>query len=115
MEHPSHDKRALAETEWNLAQITAVVWEDATSALSHGQYALELARGIYDTELEARSLSLLGVIHMNEGDFQEAIHCLEASLALYTALGNDPPTARELDVKALAIGEPPTTPLTKRL
>jgi predicted ATPase/DNA-binding SARP family transcriptional activator len=115
MEQTSHDKRALAETEWNLAQITAVVWEDATSALSHGQYALELARGIHDTELEARSLSLLGVIHMNEGDFQEAIHCLEASLALYTALANEPTAARELAVPSLAIGAPPTQPLTNRL
>jgi DNA-binding SARP family transcriptional activator len=115
MEQMSHDKQALAETEWNLAQITAVVWEDATSALSHGQSALELARGIHDTELEARSLSLLGVIHMNEGDFQEAIHFLEASLVLYAALGNEPTAARELSVPSLAIGAPPTQPLTNRL
>jgi predicted ATPase/DNA-binding SARP family transcriptional activator len=115
IEQTSHDQRALAETEWNLAQITTIVWEDAQSALSHGQYALELARGIHDKELEARSLSLLGVIHMNEGYFQEAIHYLEASLALYTALGHEQTALRELSVPSLAIGAPPTQPLTNRL
>ena len=56
----SQDQRVLAETEWNLAQITATFWEDPTSAFPHGQQALSLARGIQDKELEARSLALLG-------------------------------------------------------
>ncbi len=63
MAQTSHDQKALAETEWNQAQITAVEWEDPTSALSHGQQALSLARTSLDKELEARSLSVLGVIH----------------------------------------------------
>jgi hypothetical protein len=56
----SQDQRVLAETEWNLAQITATFWEDPTSAFPHGQQVLSLARGIQDKELEARSLALLG-------------------------------------------------------
>src|SRR5712691_5537716 len=60
----SHDQRALVETEWNLAQITSLVWVDTKQALSHGQHALELARASNNQELEARSLSLLGWIHM---------------------------------------------------
>src|SRR3989442_14002209 len=51
----SSDQRALAETEWNQAQIIGLVWEDPKRALSHGQQALALARSIQDKELEARS------------------------------------------------------------
>src|SRR5205085_3529379 len=46
MAETSHDQRALAETEWNLAQIHAVGWGDPTRAFPHGQQALEMARGI---------------------------------------------------------------------
>jgi DNA-binding SARP family transcriptional activator/predicted ATPase len=96
MAEASHDQRALAETEWTLAQITALVWEDPKSALPHGEHALEMARGIHHQELEARSLSLLGVIHMLKGDFEEAMHSLEASLALYAALRNEQSASQEL-------------------
>jgi len=111
----SHDQQALAETEWNFAQVTAFVWGDSPkSALAHGQHALELARGIYDTELEARSLSSLGFIHLLGGDFEEAIHCEEASLVLYAALGNEQSASRELSVAHFMSGVPPTQPLTNR-
>src|SRR6266567_6574956 len=43
MAQTSHDQKALAETEWNLAQITANMWDDPTSALPHGAQALSLA------------------------------------------------------------------------
>ncbi len=33
----SHDQKALAETAWNLAQITAILREDLTNSLRHGQ------------------------------------------------------------------------------
>src|SRR5207245_3304257 len=98
MAETSHDQRALAETEWTLAQISALVWEEPTYALSHGEHALEMARGIHHQELEARSLSLLGVIHMLKGDFEEATHSLEASLALYAALRNEQSASQELSV-----------------
>ncbi len=110
----SHDQRALAETEWNLAQIKTFVWGDLKSALAHGQHALELARGIHDKELEARSLSSLGVIYLLAGDFEETIHCEEVSLALYAALGNEQSVSRELSVAHFMSGVPPTQPLTNR-
>ena len=108
----SHDQRVLAETEWNLAQIMAAVWGDPKRALPHGEHALSLARGIHDRELEARSLSLLGAVHLLGGDFEEAMHALEASLALYAALGNEPATARELSLPSFIIGSPPAQLLT---
>ncbi len=114
MAEASHDQWALAETAWNQAQITSIVWYDPTRALPYGEQALELARGIHHKELEARSLSVLGLIHFRGGDFQEAIHCAEASLALYTALGYEQTASRELSVANLLIGSPLTQPLTNR-
>src|SRR5258708_14787501 len=35
MAEASQDQRALAETEWNRAQITACIWDAPTSAFSH--------------------------------------------------------------------------------
>src|SRR2546430_16149778 len=67
MAETSSDQRALAETECNRAQITAIMWDDPKSASVHGERALSLARGIQDTELEARSLSSLGSIHILRG------------------------------------------------
>jgi tetratricopeptide (TPR) repeat protein len=110
----SSDQHALAETAWNRAQIIGVVWEDPKRALSHGEQALSLARGIQDKELEARSLSSLGWIHIRGGDFQEGMDCLEASLALYAALGNEQIASRELSLPSFAIGAPLTQPLTHR-
>ena len=114
MAETNHDQRALAETEWNFAQITAFMWEDLKRALPHGERALELARGIPDQELEARSLYLLGWIHIEGGNFEEAIHLLEAALALYARLSNEPTAARELSLPFFAIGAPLTQPLTNR-
>jgi len=114
MAEASQDQRALAETEWNLAQITACMWDDPKSALSHGQHALELARESLDKELEARSLSSLGFIHLRRGDFQEAIHALKASLALYAALGNEQTAARGLSLASFKLGAPPTQHLSNR-
>jgi len=110
----SHDQRALAETEWNLAQVTAFVWDDPKRALPYGEQALSLARGIQDKELEARSLSLLGWVHIRVGDFEEAVHREEASLELYAALGNEQTASRGLSVASFLSGAPPTQYLTNR-
>jgi predicted ATPase/DNA-binding SARP family transcriptional activator len=110
----SSDQRTLAETQWNRAQITGIVWEDPKQALSYGQHALDLARGLQDQELEARSLSCLGWIHIRAGDFQESMDCLEASLALYALLRNEQMASRELSLPSFAIGAPLTQPLTYR-
>ncbi len=114
MAQTSQDQRALAETEWNLAQITVDVWEDPTSALAHGEQALSLARALHDKELEAKSLTSLGLIHILGGDFEEAIHCVEASLALYAALGKEQSASRELSAAHFLSGAPLTQDLTYR-
>ncbi len=110
----SADQWTLAETEWNQAQIIGVLWEKPKRALAHGELALELARAIPNQELEARSLSLLGVIHNMEGDFEEAIPLLEAALKRYAALGREPLAGRELSLPSFGIGAPLTQPLTYR-
>src|SRR2546428_3957568 len=114
MAQTSQDQRALVETEWNLSQITSLVWVDTKQALPRGQHALELARASNDQELEARSLSLLGWIHLRGGDFEEAMRCLEASLALYALFGTEQAASQELSLPSFAIGAPPTQPLTNR-
>jgi DNA-binding SARP family transcriptional activator len=114
MAQTSHDQRALAETEWNLAQIIAIVWYAPSSALAHGEQALSLARASHEKELEARSLSSLGVIHILRGDFEQAMPYLEASLGLYVALGSEPTAARELSLPHFLLGAPLTQPLTNR-
>jgi DNA-binding SARP family transcriptional activator len=110
----SHDQRALAETEWNHAQIVAEVWGDPKRALPHGQKALELVRGIHDKELEARCLAMLGMIHLLRGAFEEALRSVEAALALYAALSAEPLVARELSLPSFMSGSPLTQPLTNR-
>ena len=114
MAQTSANQKALAEMEWNLAQITANMWDDPTSALQHGEQALSLARESLDQELEARSLSLLGYIHILGGDFEEAIHCIEASLALYARLPTEPIPSRELSLVHYLSGAPLTQSLTNR-
>jgi DNA-binding SARP family transcriptional activator len=110
----SHDQKAQAETEWNLAQITGIMWEDFTSSLLHGQQALSLARARHDQELEGRCLFTLGVIHLIRGDFEETMHCAQASLALYAALGDEATASRELSLPSFLSGAPLTQPLTHR-
>jgi DNA-binding SARP family transcriptional activator/predicted ATPase len=114
MAQTSHDQKALAETEWNLAQITANMWDDPTSALQHGEQALSLARENLDQELEARSLSLVGYIHILGGDFEEAMHSIEASLALYARLPTELIPSRELSLVHYLSGAPLTQSLTNR-
>jgi tetratricopeptide (TPR) repeat protein len=115
MAETSADQKALAETEWNRAQIIGIVWDDPTSGLPHGEQVLSLARASNDRELEARSLSSLGWIHIRGGDFQQGMDCLEAALELYAALGNEQNASRELSLPSFAIGAPLTKPLTNRV
>src|SRR5439155_4428071 len=114
MAQTSSDQRALAETAWNRAQITAIAWDDPTSALVQGERALSLARGIQDRELEARSLSSLGAIHLLRGAFEQAVHCEEAALALYARLRTEPVASPELSLPHFLLGAPPTQSLTHR-
>jgi tetratricopeptide (TPR) repeat protein len=75
---------------------------------------LELVRAIPDPELQARSLGILGWIHILGGDFEEAIHQLEAALVLYSRLSNEPLASPELSLPAFTSGAPLTQPLTNR-
>jgi DNA-binding SARP family transcriptional activator len=108
------DQRALAETVWNLALITAVMWERPASALPYGQQALTLARAMHDQELEARSLSALGWIHLLGADYQASIQCVEAALAIYALLGNGPVPSKGLSLPSFVTGAPLTQFLTIR-
>jgi len=114
MAETSSDQQALAETAWNRAQIIGVMWDDPKSALSHGEQALSLARSIQDQELEARSLSSLGYIHIRAGDFEVAVHCLEAALALFALLGNESSVSGELSLPNIGASYSLTQPLTYR-
>jgi predicted ATPase len=110
----SSDQRTLAETAWNRAQFLGNVWGDPMRAMRQGAQALELARAIPDQELQARSLGLLGVIHLLGGDFEEAIRLLEAALTLYASLDNEPSAGRELSLLSYLIGAPLTQSLANR-
>jgi DNA-binding SARP family transcriptional activator/tetratricopeptide (TPR) repeat protein len=110
----SSDQRTLAETAWNWTQIISIRWEEPKRALPHGEQMLELARAIPDQELQARSLGILGWIHILGGDFEEAIHQLEAALELYSRLSNEPLASPELSLPAFTSGAPLTQPLTNR-
>ncbi len=112
MAQTSHEQRALAETEWNWAQVIATAWDDPKGALPHGEHALSLARESLDQELEARSLFLLGWIHLRGGDFEEAMRCLEVSLAAYALLGKEQTASRELSLAHFLSGAPLTQSLT---
>ncbi|GHO87004.1 hypothetical protein [Dictyobacter formicarum] len=111
MTETSRDQQALVETEWDLAQIIAIVWDALTSSLTHGEHVLELAQASHDKELEARSRSTFGVIHILRGDFEEAMPYLETSLGFYIALDTEPGASRELSLAHFLIGAPPTQPL----
>jgi len=110
----SSDQRTLAETAWNQSQITGFVWDEPKRALAYGKQALELARAISDKELEARSLSSFGAIHLLGGNFEEAQHLLKAGMELYAALDQEPLASREMSLPAIAMGATLTQPLSNR-
>jgi DNA-binding SARP family transcriptional activator/tetratricopeptide (TPR) repeat protein len=114
MAQTSHDQKALAETALNLAQIAALLWEELTNALRQGELALSLARTGHDQELEARCLFTLGVIHLRRGDFEEAMSCAQASLALYARLRTVASASGELSLPYVLLGAPLTQLLTHR-
>src|SRR5215207_3525600 len=63
-------KAAVAETEWNLAQMAIHGWEPDTAA-AHAEKALEHARELGLEELVARSLDALGISHTFAGRWEE--------------------------------------------
>jgi predicted ATPase/DNA-binding SARP family transcriptional activator len=110
----SADPRTLAETAWNQAQIAGYVWDEPERALAISEQALSLARATSDQELEARSLASFGALHQLGGAFEEALHLLEAALALYVALNQESLASREFSLPSIAVGAPLTPPLSSR-
>ena len=81
----SGDSLGLAETEWNLAHYAFYAGE-SLPARAHGERALALARQVRAQELTARSLSVLGYIHLGLSDWAAAEAYAEQGQALYAAL-----------------------------
>ena len=110
----SQEQKPLAETEWNLAQITMFGWDDPKCAEPHAAHALALAREGLDQELEARSLFLLGWIHVRQGAYEEGARYVEEALDRYALLVSEPTASRELRLPSFAIGAPLTQTLTNK-
>jgi predicted ATPase/class 3 adenylate cyclase/DNA-binding CsgD family transcriptional regulator len=57
-------------------------------ALKFAEHAFQLSRTLSDRQLQAFSLSLLGLITFLQGNMEGGVPLLEQSLAIYRALGN---------------------------
>jgi DNA-binding SARP family transcriptional activator len=99
MAQTSQDQRTLAETEWNLAAITAL-WEDAKSALSHGEHARELSLASFmlgapptqpltNRATEALCWGLLAIAQVHAGQVHTSIRNGRIALALAKEIKND--------------------------
>jgi tetratricopeptide (TPR) repeat protein len=81
------DPVALAEAEWNLAQIRVYIW-DIEGSMLHAQRALALARQLDLPELTGRSLTVLGFAENGAARWAEAESHYQEARHLYAALGN---------------------------
>jgi DNA-binding SARP family transcriptional activator/tetratricopeptide (TPR) repeat protein len=109
----SGDRTMLGETQWNLAQMTAMKWEPET-ALFHGRRALSLAREAGFKELEARSLFVLGQAYRFAGQWEECVAHASRAAALCEALGDELPDAGTLTAQFIWAGAPPSKELANR-
>ncbi|MBI1878425.1 MAG: AAA family ATPase [Chloroflexi bacterium] len=103
------DQVALAEAEWNLAQITVYSW-DMERSMTHAQRALALARQLDLQELIGRSLTVLGFAENGAARWVEGESHYEEARHLYAALGNRALEAESLCGMARAranLGHPP--------
>jgi DNA-binding SARP family transcriptional activator len=104
-------KAAVAETEWNLAQMAIHGWEpDAAGA--HAEKALELARQLGLEELAARSLDTLGISHNFAGRWDECVARTREAAALYARMGDRGPGS--VAAQYLLVGSPPSDALHNR-
>ena len=107
----SGDEAAVAETEWNLAQMAIHGWEpDAAGA--HAEKALELARQLGLEELAARSLDTLGISHNFAGRWDECVAYIREAAALYGRMADR--GAGSLAAQYLLVGSPPSEALHNR-
>ncbi|HZA46387.1 MAG TPA: AAA family ATPase [Rubrobacter sp.] len=107
----SGEKEALAETEWNLAQMSIHGWEP-DAAVAHAERALGLARELGLEELAARSLATLGIAHSVGGRWEECAARAREAAALYALMGDR--GAGSLAIQYLRNGSPPTGELHNR-
>jgi tetratricopeptide (TPR) repeat protein len=83
----NHDHVGLAETEWNLAQLSAYMYQLETSE-AHGQRALALARQLALPELTARSLTVVGFVEIGLARWADSEGHYEEACLLSKELGN---------------------------
>lgn len=83
----NNDIIGLAETEWNIAQLSFYQL-DMHSVIEHGGRSLQLARQLGQSELIARSLNVIASGKKESGSWSEAQACAEEALGLYRQLGN---------------------------
>jgi tetratricopeptide (TPR) repeat protein len=81
------DPVALAEAEWNLAQIRVYIW-DIEGSMLHAQRALALARQLDLPELTGRSLTVLGFAENGAARWTESESHYQEARYLYAGLGN---------------------------
>jgi len=111
------DRKALAETEWNLAQVATLAWEPE-KALARGEGALALARELGDEELAARSLYVLASAQAFGGRWEECVALAGEARATYGRM-EGLPSSRATGAGALAMqflwaGSPPSDALYVR-
>lgn len=85
----SGDRRGLAETHWNFAQM-ALYGGGVQQMGEHGRKALQLAREGDDAELIARCLNSLAYNARNQGQASQAMTYGEEALERYRELGDRP-------------------------
>ncbi|CAN5755283.1 hypothetical protein BH20ACT12_BH20ACT12_02370 [soil metagenome] len=105
------DKAAVAETEWNLAQMAIHGWEP-DAAVAHAEMALEHARELDLEELVARSLYTLGISYNFAGRWEECVARAREAAGLYARMGDR--GAGSLAAQYLLVGSPPSEALHNR-
>jgi tetratricopeptide (TPR) repeat protein len=89
---------ALAETVWNLAQLSIYTWK-LGQALAHGTRALALAQELDRADLVARCLNVIAAAEVPAGHFAAADGHAQEAAVRYAQLGN---RAMEADCLCLA-------------
>jgi DNA-binding SARP family transcriptional activator/tetratricopeptide (TPR) repeat protein len=104
-------KAAVAETEWNLAQMV-VYGLEPDERVAHAEAALELARELGLEELAARSLYTLGVAYSFAGRWEQCVARVREAAGLYERMGDR--GAGSLAAQYLLVGAPPSVALHNR-
>ena len=104
-------KAAVAETEWNLAQMV-IYGLEPDERIVHAEAALGLARELGLEELATRSLYTLGVAYSFAGRWEECVARVREAAGLYARMGGR--SAGSLAAQYLLVGSPPSVALHNR-